>query len=123
VKNQMQLSGPISAWTSSRNKHEAARLLQAAGVPACGVYDAGDTLACDYLNARNFSMPLEHPEAGRHVHQGLPYRFEKTPVKHRVAAPCLGEHNHYILKDVLKRTDAEVEELERAGTIRSVPPK
>jgi crotonobetainyl-CoA:carnitine CoA-transferase CaiB-like acyl-CoA transferase len=123
VKNQKQLSGPISAWTSSRNKHEAARLLQAAGVPACGVYDAGDTLACDYLNARNFSMPLEHPEAGRHVHQGLPYRFEKTPVKHRAAAPCLGEHNHYILKDVLKRTDAEVEELERAGTIRSVPPK
>lgn len=123
AKNQQQLTGPISAWTRTRDKHEAARLLQAAGVPACGVYNARDALSCDYLNARNFSMPLDHPEAGRHLHQGLAFRFEKTPVAHRRAAPCLGEHNHYILKEILGRTDAQVEELERAGTIRSVPSK
>ena len=90
-------------------------------MPAAAVYKAIDTLDCDYLNAREFSIPLDHPEAGRHLHQGLPYRFEKTPVKHRRAAPCLGEHNHYVLKNILGRSDAEVEALERAGTIRSVP--
>ena len=42
-------------------------------------------------------------------------------MKHRRAAPCLGEHNHYVLKNILGRSDAEVEALERAGTIRSVP--
>ncbi len=123
VKNQKELGRRIAAWTTPLDKHAAAQRLQDAGVPACAVYKATDTLACDYLNARAFSIPLIHREAGRHLHQGLPYRFEKTPVKHRTAAPCLGEHNHYILKDVLGRNDSEIAELERAGAIRSVPDK
>ena len=121
VKHQNDLAVPISAWTRQRDKHAAAALLQDAGVPAAAVYKANDTLNCGYLNAREFSIPLDHPEAGRHLHQGLPFRFAKTPVKHRRAAPCLGEHNHYILKKVLGRSDAEVAELEQSGTIRSVP--
>ena len=121
VKHQDELAEPITAWTRQHDKHRAAKLLQDAGVPAAAVYKANDALSCDYLNAREFSIPLDHPEAGRHLHQGLPYRFEKTPVKHRRAAPCLGEHNHYVLKNILGRTDAEVEALERAGTVRSVP--
>lgn len=121
VKHQDDLAIPITAWTKPLDKHEAAKLLQAAGVPAAAVYKANDTLACEYLNAREFSVPLDHPEAGRHLHQGLPYRFEKTPVKHRHAAPCLGEHNHYILREILGRSDEQIEQLENAGTIRSVP--
>jgi crotonobetainyl-CoA:carnitine CoA-transferase CaiB-like acyl-CoA transferase len=121
AKHQDDLAAPIAAWTAVRDKHDAARRLQDAGVPAAAVYKANDTLNCPYLNARSFSMPLDHPEAGRHLHQGLPYRFAKTPVAHRRAAPCLGEHNHYVLRDVLGKTDAEIAELERAGTIRSVP--
>jgi crotonobetainyl-CoA:carnitine CoA-transferase CaiB-like acyl-CoA transferase len=121
VKHQDELAAPIAEWSRRQNKHDAARLLQDNGVPAAAVYKANDTLACEYLNARQFSMPLDHPEAGRHLHQGLPHRFEKTPVAHRRAAPCLGEHNHYVLKNVLGRSDADVAELERAGTIRSVP--
>jgi crotonobetainyl-CoA:carnitine CoA-transferase CaiB-like acyl-CoA transferase len=121
AKHQDDLAVPIAAWTGSLDKHDAARRLQDAGVPAAAVYKASDTLTCSYLNARAFSMPLDHPEAGRHLHQGLPYRFEKTPIAHRRAAPCLGEHNHYILRDVLGKTDTEIAELERAGTIRSVP--
>lgn len=121
AKHQDELAVPIADWTSALNKHEAARRLQDAGVPAAAVYKANDTLACPYLNAREFSVTLTHPEAGRHLHQGLPYRFEKTPVRHRQAAPCLGEHNHYILREVLGRNDAEIAELERAGAIRSVP--
>jgi crotonobetainyl-CoA:carnitine CoA-transferase CaiB-like acyl-CoA transferase len=121
VKHQDQLAALVAAWTGKRDKHEAAALLQDAGVPAAAVYKANDTLACDYLNARAFSIPLDHPEAGRHLHQGLPFRFEKTPMRHRRAAPCLGEHNHYILKTVLGRSDADIAALEAAGTIRSVP--
>lgn len=121
INNQDQLAAPIAAWSSNLDKHEAARLLQEAGVPAAAVFKANDTLNDDYLNFREFSIPLTHPEAGTHLHQGLPFRFAKTPVGHRHAAPSLGEHNHYILKEVLGRTDAEVEALERDGTIRSVP--
>ena len=121
VAHQDDLAEVIGTWTRPLDKHEAAKRLQDAGVPAAGVYKANDTLACEYLNFRAFSAVLDHPEAGRHLHQGLPYRFEKTPIRHRHAAPCLGEHNHYVLREVLGRSDAEIEELERSGTIRSVP--
>ncbi len=121
ARRQDELAEPIAAWSKRYDKHEAARFLQDAGVPAAAVYKANDTLSCDYLNAREFSVPLDHPEAGRHLHQSLPYRFSKTPVRHRRAAPCLGEHNHYVLKTILGRSDAEVAALEKAGTIRSVP--
>jgi crotonobetainyl-CoA:carnitine CoA-transferase CaiB-like acyl-CoA transferase len=123
VKHQDEMAGPIAAWSGRLDKHEAASLLQDAGVPAAAVYKANDTLACDYLNARQFSVPLDHPEAGRHLYQSLPYRFSATPVQHRRAAPCLGEHNHYVLKKILGRSDEEVAALEKAGTIRSVPDK
>lgn len=121
IKCQDEISAIISEFTRSLDKHEAARLLQEGGVPAAAVYKADDALTCDYLNAREFSVILDHPEAGRHLHQGLPYRFEKTPVRHRTSAPCLGEHNRYILREVLGRTQAAVEELERSGVIRSTP--
>lgn len=121
ARHQDELAIPITRWTNTLSKHEAARRLQEAGVPAAAVYKANDTLDCAYLRHREFSLPLDHPEAGRHPHQSLPYRFEKTPVKHRHAAPCLGEHNHYILREVLGRTDAQIEELERSGAIRAVP--
>ena len=121
LENQAALKAALEAWTAQQDKHAAAAVLQDAGVPAAAVYKANDALTCDYLNARGFSTPLNHPEAGTHPHQGLPYRFEKTPVAPRCAAPCFGEHNHYILRDVLKRSDAEIAALERDGAIRSVP--
>lgn len=121
LNRQDEISAIISEFTRPLDKHEAAHQLQAAGVPAAAVYKANDTLACDYLNTREFSAFLDHPEAGRHLHQGLPHRFEKTPVKHRTAAPCLGEHNRYILQEILGRSQTEVDELESLGVIRSTP--
>lgn len=119
--HEQELREALSAWTRSQHKHALAARLQDAGVPAAAVYKADDTLACEYLNVRGFSTPLTHPEAGRHLHQGMPYRFEKMPLHPRHAAPCLGEHNHHILRHVLGRTAAQIDELERAGTIRSAP--
>ncbi len=121
VRNQLALAEPIGAWTRQRDKHAAARILQDAGIPAAPVYKANDTIACEYLNFRRFSLPLTHPEAGTHPHQGLPFRFDKTPVEHRRPAPMLGEHNHYVLREVLGRSEAEIAALEQDGTLRAVP--
>jgi crotonobetainyl-CoA:carnitine CoA-transferase CaiB-like acyl-CoA transferase len=121
VRNQPALAEPIAAWTRTRDKHAAARILQDAGVPAAPVYKANDTIACDYLNFRGFSQPIAHPQAGTHPHQGLPFRFARTPVAHRRAAPMLGEHSRYVLRDVLGRSEADIAALEQDGTLRAVP--
>jgi crotonobetainyl-CoA:carnitine CoA-transferase CaiB-like acyl-CoA transferase len=109
----------LSTWTRTRDKHAVAEALQAAGVIAAAVYRPDDILACDYLNTRGFSQPLTHREAGTHLHQGLPFRFEANPIEHRAPAPCLGEHNDYILRQVLGRSDAEIQALQASGAIRA----
>ena len=121
VEHQAALKQRITAWSAARDKHEAAGQLQKAGVPAAAVFKANDALTSDYLNFRHFSTLLRHPEAGEHLHQGLPFRFEKTSTTPRRAAPCLGEHNHYILREMLGRSPEAIQRLEDAGVIRSVP--
>lgn len=116
---QDEIAEHLGRWTRLQDKHSIAALLQGAGIIAGAVYQPNDVLACDYLNARGFSKPLTHPEAGTHLHQGLPFRFDATPVAHRRAAPCLGEHNEYVLREVLGRSDAEIAELQRAGTVKA----
>jgi crotonobetainyl-CoA:carnitine CoA-transferase CaiB-like acyl-CoA transferase len=38
-----------------------------------------------------------------------------------IAAPGLGEHNHYVLKEFLDYSDEQIAELEAAGVIATRP--
>ncbi|HLK25428.1 MAG TPA: CoA transferase, partial [Caulobacteraceae bacterium] len=51
----------LSAWTRGRNKHEAADLLQAAGVPAAPVNNGADVWRDPFLRSRGFIHELTHP--------------------------------------------------------------
>ncbi len=119
---QDALAEVIGAWTSVRSKLEAATLLQAAGVPAAPVQKANDALASPYLAARGFFADIEHPEAGRHPHQGLPFHFSKSFAGPTRPAPCLGEHTDAVLRDLLGLPAEEIRALEAAGTIANTPP-
>jgi crotonobetainyl-CoA:carnitine CoA-transferase CaiB-like acyl-CoA transferase len=115
------LAEVIGDWTRTRDKHKAAALLQAAGVPAAPVHKADDALASPYLAARGFFALLDHPEAGRHPHPGLPFHFSRSQVGPGRAAPCLGEHTEAVLRELAGLTAEELVELERAGTIPAPP--
>ena len=92
-------------------------LLQEAGVPA-GVVESGEDLVTDpQLNYRGTLVIREHPEIGPHIYQPPPFKFSKTPTEITMPAPCLGQHNEYILKEVLGMSDDEVAELLIAGAL------
>jgi crotonobetainyl-CoA:carnitine CoA-transferase CaiB-like acyl-CoA transferase len=121
LRHQDELIGPIAAWTRPRDKHEAARILQRAGVMAAPVQDAKDVVNSAYLAERGYFRELDHIEAGRHRHSGLPFHLSLTPGGMERAAPCLGQHTHMILREILRLPEAEIERLERAGTITNLP--
>ena len=45
-----------------------------------------------------------------------------VPASATRAAPCLGEHTHAILRELLKISPAEIRALEATGTIADTPP-
>jgi crotonobetainyl-CoA:carnitine CoA-transferase CaiB-like acyl-CoA transferase len=115
--HQDELDRLVEAWTVEHDHHEAARVLQDAGVPAGPVLDAAELVAEPHLNERGFFETVTHPEAGTHPYVGMYAHFSGTPGGIRTPAPCLGEHNRLVLGEMLGMTDEEIARLEAEGVI------
>jgi len=110
--NEDELERHIEAWTRTLPAEEAMRLLQAKGVPAGVVQTSQDVLDHDeHLRARGYYVYLDHPEAGRTAYDGVPMRLSETPGSLRAPAPLLGQHNDYVLREVLGYGDDEIADL------------
>jgi benzylsuccinate CoA-transferase BbsF subunit len=115
--HQEELDSIISAWTRGRTAAEVADTLQGAGVAAVPVLD-GAALAQDaHLRERGALEKVEHPIIGSRVMLGPPWRLSGTPAAIRRPSPCLGEHNNYVLGELLGMAGEEIEELVREGAV------
>ena len=92
-------------------------LMQAGGV-AAGVVESGeDQLEHDpQSKARNFYPEPEHPTLGKHHPPSSPIVMSKTPFDLQ-RGPLLGEHNEYILKDLLGYSDEEIADIIISGAL------
>ncbi|MCB9946121.1 MAG: CoA transferase [Geminicoccaceae bacterium] len=117
-RNSDALREEITAWSRLQDKHEAAALLQAAGLPAAPVQNPADLANSAYLAARGHFTELDHPAAGRHRYPGLPFHLSASPGSARHAAPCFGDANARVVQEILGRPDADLAELrETAGLV------
>ena len=117
-ENETELEANISAWTADKDAYELMEGLQRRGVPAGVVQSAREMLDMDeHLKARGYYVYLEHPEAGRHAHDGPPFVLSKTPGRLRSPAICLGEHTEYVCKEILGLDDDGIAELMVAGAL------
>jgi crotonobetainyl-CoA:carnitine CoA-transferase CaiB-like acyl-CoA transferase len=115
------LDAAITEWSRGLDHYEAARRLQAAGVPAAPVLANWELLSDPHLHARGFYVPVPHPEVGVLPFPGMPWRFSRTPAAVRGGAPCFAEHNALIFRDLLGLTDAEVAGLYAEGVTADEP--
>lgn len=115
--NQDELDRIIEAWTLTRTPRQVFEALQAAGVPAGPVMDERDAYEDPHARARGWFKVMTHPECGTHEYPGHLWRQSEVPLRFETPAPCLGEHNEYVYKELLGYSDAEYEELARLGHI------
>jgi crotonobetainyl-CoA:carnitine CoA-transferase CaiB-like acyl-CoA transferase len=80
------------------------------GVPAGVVNRSSDLEKDPQLAHRNYFRPLEHQEMGEVPYAGHQFRIKGYDSGPRFAAPVLGQHNEYVLREILGMTDDEVAE-------------
>lgn len=120
-RHQDELHEIISAWTQERTHREAAAQLQSAGVPAEPVLSIPELVADPHLGERGFWEDVTHREAGTWTMDAPAWRFDRTPAHVRLPAPCFGEHNDYVFRDLLGLSEKEIAELERDGVTSREP--
>jgi benzylsuccinate CoA-transferase BbsF subunit len=115
--NEDELEQIVTTWTSTRNKWDITRALQAVGVAAYPTLSSKDLLADPQLNHRDFFVRLPHAEVGVQAHAGMPWLFAHSPNGVRAPAPLLGQDTDAVLRDVLGYTAAEIAELKSARVL------
>ena len=120
-KNQDEIDRYVGQWTREYEKNEIAEILQKAGIAAGPVMNPKDLYEDPHLRERGFFETVTHREAGTHPYPGLAWKMSKTPGHVWKPGPCLGEHNEYILGDILGVTRDELAELENDQVIGYAP--
>jgi len=110
-QNQEELDRLVSEWTRRHTDYEVTDILQRAGVAAAPTL-TGDMVAKDpHVRERNILVEVEHPELGERLVVGPPWKLSSTSARVRRPAPLLGEHNQYVLGELLGMSQDEIEQL------------
>jgi benzylsuccinate CoA-transferase BbsF subunit len=116
-RNEASLDRAITSWTSERDRWEVTRLLQDAGVASFPSMSNKDLTDDPHLQARNYLVELEHPEVGRRIHAGIPWKMSETPCYVKAPAPLLGADTKSVLTSLLNLTDTDLERLRKAEVL------
>jgi len=97
----------LTAWTLTRTPEDVATTLQALGIEAVPVADLGDASADPQLHHRHHFVTLEHPCMGACGYEHNGFRLSDAPAGFTRSSPTLGQHNEYVLGEILGLSGAE----------------
>ncbi|MGA8549204.1 MAG: CoA transferase, partial [Stellaceae bacterium] len=98
-RHEAEIEAMLTQWTMRHDKHEAMRLVGAAGVPAGAVLDTGDLLAEPSFAERGIIQTMQHP-SGTLQMPAFPVRFDGAPAPVE-PSPLLGQHTREVFGDWL----------------------
>jgi crotonobetainyl-CoA:carnitine CoA-transferase CaiB-like acyl-CoA transferase len=111
LAHRAELDEAIGLWTSGFAPAALEEILQQAGVPVHRVSTSADILADPQLEARRHIISLEHPQLGAVAIETSRMRLSRTPATAAWPGPVIGQHNNYVLSELLGLTDEEISKL------------
>ena len=117
-QNEDQLEALVGTWTRGLPAIDVMTRLQAAGVPAGMVNDFRQLWEEPHLAYRQNYRTLPHSEMGTQTVISFPFLLSETPCTTPRGAPCLGEHNEYVLCQMLGYSDEEFTQLYSHGVCK-----
>ncbi len=111
----------ISEACSDKDPQWLLEQLAQRSVPAGRVLDTVAIHEDPHLNDRGFWVELPHPRMQPWKQPRSAWQLRQANPTMRRHAPLFGEHNDEILRDLLRLTDTEIEELRARTVISSAP--
>jgi len=109
----------VEEWTLQHTAEEVMSLLQKAGVAAGVVQNGQDLVENDpHLQERGFFVEAIHPELGKIIMDGLPFKLSRTPMHVRQSSPLWGQDNEYVFKGILGMNEEEFTSLTEGGILQ-----
>jgi formyl-CoA transferase/CoA:oxalate CoA-transferase len=117
VENRSVLEPAIAEVLRTRPAAEWLDRFRLHGVPATLVNDLADVAADPQALAREMFPQVSHAVAGSHRVTGAPVKLSDAPAGAGSAAPRLGQDTRSVLRELLGRSDAEVDLLVAEGVV------
>jgi CoA:oxalate CoA-transferase len=107
----------IRERVADMTRDEAVQYFVDAEVPVAPVYNVDDVVRDPHLKSRGMFVEVSHRTAGEVKVVNFPVKFSETPCEVMEAAPVIGQHDEYILRDVLGYDESKIDELRKANAI------
>ena len=115
-EHRQALEAIVEDWTRARTKHEAMRILGAAGVPCGACQDTGEVLSDPHLREREMIVDLDYPTRGTYQTVGCPIKLSDSPAA-LTRPPLLGEHTEALLGELCGVDSAAARRLRDDGVV------
>jgi crotonobetainyl-CoA:carnitine CoA-transferase CaiB-like acyl-CoA transferase len=120
-EHEPEIDAVIEAWTSRLPADEAAALLQTGGVSATPVLSPLMVIRDEHLAARQTFQVIDHPAAGPTLSTRPVWRLKRRAMPAMRPAPCFGEHNVEVLRELAGCSEDEIREMAAANVIATAP--
>lgn len=121
-RNQDELDKLVEAWTLKHDHYEVMNGLQQAGVAAAVIPTGPELLRDPHLQDRGMFQVIDREFVGLHPYpKTIPMRLSQSYPGIRMPAPTLGEHNDYVLGELLGISREEIDKLAEDGIIGTRP--
>ncbi len=117
IVHRAELIPLIAEVMRTRTKAEWIQVLEAATVPCGPINNMKEVFEDPQVQHRKLRVDIPHPLGGVAPVVASPLRLSKTPVTYRLAPPTLGQHTEEVLKDLLGKSQADVDRLRSGGIV------
>ena len=117
LQNREELDALLSQWTQVQDAEQLFERLQEAGIPAMPLRTVEGRFQNAHLQARQTHIEIDHPGTGVQKMHNIPWHLSLTPPQVQGPAPRVGQHNAYVLGELLGVSEAEQEQLAAEGIL------
>ncbi|MGA8649241.1 MAG: formyl-CoA transferase [Xanthobacteraceae bacterium] len=117
-----QIFATIEQWTMTKTKFEAMDILNKLDIPCGPILSMKDIAHEQSLRATGTVVEVDHPTRGTYLTVGNPIKLsDSIPDVRR--SPLLGEHTDEVLREVLRYSEKEIDEIKTSGAISALEKK